>query len=1621
MGTSAGIGAERHASGAVVSSSPVRGGRREEGITIEQAAEHNLRDLDLTLGPGLVALVGVSGSGKSSLAFDTVYQEARRRFLQSLSLGTLLSGLQPARVRAIRGLSPAIAIAQDRVNRNPNSSVATAVGLHPFLRLLYARFAERRCSNCGELASVVAGEERLAFTAGLLAAQAAEVEVLAPLVQQVRGSHRHLLSLIAPATNHDDVEVDGRAWDGGPLDPERPHDITIRSGRLSPTATAAHIRDLLAEVDATGVPTLVLRLPDGLEHRLSRGQVCGRCGAKLQVLEPRDFHQAVVPSGGYTLGGLPLARLLAMPVGGARPFLAGLRLGPGAGRLMDEIDRRMAALEALGLSYVQLDRPSPSLSRGEAQRVQLAVMMANRVHDLLHVLDEPSIGLDGEQVATLMDRLAELKGPVLMVEHDPVAVAPADEVVELGPGSGPAGGRLVFQGVPAALWRAGTPSGRLFSGREPAPRRPLNALHGGSEIVVQEASLRNLAGFDCAFPVGGLTVVAGPSGAGKTTLARDVLTASLEAGRPVGCRGLEGPALRPVVVDQSPIGRNARSNPATYSGLAGRMRTLFARGSQEPGSAFSFNRPEGFCPACHGLGAIEVRLPHLPSDWVTCKACEGRRFRPETLAAMVRLHEEGPELSVADVLDLTVEEAAAQLDVDRRAGEILGALVDLGLGYLTLGQPSPSLSGGEAQRLKLARHLARARPGDLVLLDEPTSGLHPVELSRLLAVIGRLTGRGCTVIAVEHHPVVIAAADRVIRLGPGGGPDGGRLLSAGPPTPDGELQPRPRSRRRQRPPMPASIHVERASAHNLRNVTLDLPKGRLVALVGLSGSGKSSLLRDVVEAEATRRLLECLSMYERQSVREGPEAPVVAVDGLGPTMVLGPDRRLMEPRSTVGVATEVGYHVDTLLAQIGEAACPSCGGRQVRRSPAPGAAWACTACDREGPPIEPRHLSPGTYEAACLHCGGMGTIPEPRPERLIVRPDAPLCEGAMFSPGFFPTGYLCKPGSGGHAIMNALAARYGFDPRATPWREMPDPARRAFLFGDPEPLQIEMRTAVRTTRRTADWKGFFGIVAGWDRGGLYVAHVTCPACGGRRLRPEYLRVRLAGLDRHDLHTAPLVQVEQVLAGLASAAVPAPASPPVVAAVETARLRLGFLRRVSLGYLTLDRLTSTLSAGEAQRVKLAALLGGRLGGMTVIMDEPSRGLHPSEVRELAAALGALRDEGNTVLVAEHDREIVKAADHVVAMGPGAGRDGGAVVARGTPDQAAAGCPELLAPLLRDGGGLLPSRHRRPVSWLTVRGPAENNLTGADIRVPLGVLAGVCGVSGSGKSTLAVDTLGHALAPPRLTTSVAYERVDPGAHAGIEGAPPRTVVVDQARGGIVSAASFLGIGQALRQLYASSDAAAGAGLTDRDFARGCDACAGRGVVREEMGFLPAAGRPCEACDGTGARAEVRGIHVRGRTLPETEALTLDEVAAAWGDVPGVGGAIERATALGLGYLVLRQPGWSLSGGEAQRLKLVRELSRRTSGRTLYILDEPTVGQHPNDLVRLAGTLDQLVEAGHSVLVVEHHPGLLASCDWLLELGPGAGPEGGRVVAEGPPEQLAAGSTATAPYLREALGWL
>jgi len=1636
-------------------------------VRIRGASEHNLKNIDVRFGDGLTVVTGVSGSGKTSLVFDTLHHEAHRRFLDVFLYGRSGQRLAPAKVEAITGLGPTIAVGQNLLNRNPLSTLASASGLHPFFRLLYSNYGVRHCLQCGSPLSVLTEDEIVDMLVSL--SKQEHLNLYAPLLIQVQGSHSTLLKALADEFGKERLIVDGEIWDANLPDFMKTHDIEIEIGFIDNSMSANKIREVIRKTIALGAGAIRV---SGKKNKviLATTSICNVCGAGFRELEPTHFNQSCPYCKGrgckqcnqtgmhpqaasVRWESMRLPELLTLSVDEVRQLFMKVELPSTANRLRSEIQRRLDALAQVGLGYISLDRPSPSLSRGESQRVRLAISLSSRLEDMLHVLDEPTIGQHPADVARFLPAFRDLAGPVVYVEHDRTAAAEADQAIDMGPGAGKEGGAVIFTGSPADLWKVDTPTGRYFSLRNRV-MTPETRLPADQFLIIRGARQHNLKHIDVKFPIGRLTVITGVSGSGKSTLVEHVLVPTLTKRKPVGCEGIEGPKLRPVMVNQNPIGKNPRSNPATYTKLSDIIRELYAEATDLSKSHFSFNRPEGACPTCKGIRATEVKMRYLPSLWIPCADCDGQRFNEEVLAAAVEFGDQ--KLSIADFYSLPIQQIgnlvsrSSWLSPSQRktVHQILQALIDVGLGYLRLGQPSPTLSGGEAQRVKLTKYLGRNRLNNqLIILDEPTTGLHPQDLHGLLKVLDRLVRNGATIVIVEHNTDIMRAADWIIDLGPGAGPKGGKLIYAGPPEGlynvkesitgnalknEDAVHPRKPSTKTESQAT-SVISIRNARANNLKSVDVDIPKRTLTVVTGVSGSGKSSLIRNVLQTEARRRYLESLSMFERQGIRESAEAPVDAITGLGVTLTVTSHNAHLwsyipqfTRRNSVGSISELSFHVANLLASLGERKCLECGAKMERKK-----MWICPKCNTTAPIAKARHFSGAHFASSCSKCSGLGSFQASQPDKLIIHPEKPLCAGAMWSPGYWPKTYLCKD----QPIIPALGERYGFDPFKTPWNKMSKEAQNAFLFGDDETYVITYQSKslgpMKGKLRTHKWKwqGFFGKNSwlwNWDIHGTYTTTVVCPECSGTGLLPEFLAVTLQEHNIHEMSEIPLNELEELVKAIPN---PSPEIPLAETSLNIIRKRLRFLRQVGVGYLHLNRPTGTLSAGEAQRIQLASLLGSGLTSLTILIDEPSRGMHPSELEALLGALQELRNEGNTVIVVEHDLLLIRAADHVIDLGPGAGALGGEIVAKGKPDEIIKANTVTGKWLQNDTlksafqrrslQNWIWSNHRRkPHGWMEIKGARGHNLDGEDVHLPLGIFIGVCGVSGSGKSTLFIDTLGRALVRKSYSSSFAREPVEPCKHDSIENAPKRAFVVDQSRKGIRSPATFLGLTKPIQKIFADCDDAEALGLDERALSRHCSACNGRGRIRIDMGFLPDEYVECETCKGTGYRREAWEVRFKGVALPEINAMTLDEVYEVFKDEKRIMKILNIVRQVGLGYLVWNQPAYTLSGGEAQRLKIVNELYKETKNQTLYILDEPTVGLHMEDVARLVEVLNQLVDAGHTVVVVEHHPHLLANCDWLIELGPGGGPEGGSVIAEGSPEEVAEMDTPTAPYLREVL---
>ena len=1497
-----------------------------------------------------------------------------------------------------------------------------------------------------------------------------------------------------------------------------------------------------------------------------------------------------------------LPEICHLAVSDAAEFLADLDLDKTrqliAAELLKEIRGRIGFLLDVGLEYLTLDRTAPTLSGGESQRIRLAGQVGCGLVGVLYILDEPSIGLhprDNDRLLGTLTRLRDLGNTVIVVEHDEETMRASDGIIDFGPGAGTRGGELMVSGsIDDVCREKRSVTGRFLSGVDkieiPATRRPLS----GKFLKIRGATHNNLKGIDVEIPLGGFVCVTGVSGSGKSSLVNGILAPALNRdlnrglGDPGGHERIEGLEHldKMIDIDQSPIGRTPRSNPATYIKVFDEIRQLFtrlpearAKGFQE--GRFSFNVVGGRCEACEGNGSNRLEMDFLADVWVTCPVCEGRRFNRETLQILFK------GKSIAEVLNMDVQEAVDHFQNVPKARKKLQTLHDVGLDYMKLGQASPTLSGGEAQRVKLARELVKKSTGKtLYLLDEPTTGLHFADIRMLLKVLHDFADAGNTVLVVEHNLDVIKTADWVIDLGPEGGARGGHLVVAGRPeevakredsytgmalrgaldASEREALKSKSSRKgassdRGSAVLATSIRVQGAREHNLRSVDLEIPRDKMSVCCGPSGSGKSSLAMDTVYAEGQRRYVESLSSYARQFVGQMQKPKLDHIEGLSPAIAIEQKHMGHSPRSTVGTVTEIQDYLRILFARLGKPYCPDCdlaigsqtadeiidkvmahpdgtklylmapltidvgqeyeslwsemssaGYRRIRvdgrgseidavpkidrrrkhlievvvdrvtireggrgrvadsvesalslgrgvlrvgypENDVPEEKWrvvthsqhyACERCGRSFERLSPHNFSFNSALGWCPSCEGLGTQLGANPAALVTDPKLSLGEGAITMwPG--PENAEFAP------MLRAFAARAKI-PLDVPFEQLTHKQKRAVMYGVGDdwiplhPTRAKGKNAKNPPPAPTfsfQYKGLYPALeeaarlSSGFRGQLdhLVGEVDCSTCGGGRLRDDAAATRFRGQTMDEVCRMPLGELLASFENWKLTAVERKIAGELAREVKN---RLRFLTDVGLEYLTLGRGAPTLSGGEAQRIRLASQVGSGLTGVLYVLDEPTIGLHPRDNRRLLKALESLRDLGNTLLMVEHDREVVEAADQLFDFGPGAGEFGGQIVARGTPSDVAKAKGSVTGPYLAGTKGIVVPENRRVASvasmakkahakkrtdaapapsalppgggWLEVQGARHHNLRDVTVRFPLGAFTVVSGVSGSGKSSLVEDVLYNALAR-RLHRA----RVFPAPHDAIKGIERinKVIRVDQQPLGTTpnsNPATYTGVFELIRLLYAQLPEAKLRGYIARRFSFNvpggrCEKCEGNGHLKIEMHFLPDIWIECDECKGKRYNPETLAVRYKGHSIADTLDMPCGKALALFENIPKIRQALATLCDVGLDYLRLGQPAPTLSGGEAQRVKLAAELCRPDTGKTLYLLDEPTTGLHFEDLAKLLDVLNRLVDLGNTVVVIEHNLDVIKAADWVIDMGPEAGAGGGHVVAFGTPEDLVA----------------
>jgi excinuclease ABC subunit A len=1484
--------------------------------------------------------------------------------------------------------------------------------------------------------------------------------------------------------------------------------------------------------------------------------------------------------------------------------------------LRNEVVARLRYLCEVGLGYLTLDRSTRTLSGGEVQRVNLTTCLGASLVNTLFVMDEPSVGLHPRDVGRLVRVMHDLRdkgNTLLVVEHEEAIIRASDHIIDIGPGRGEYGGELVFSGAlqqmlgsagvspvgegvsrsrtlpdaskeTSALKQIRAPKESPFrrdaetNGRDArAPQSltrdyltrrksiPVPKLRRKSKasIRITGAKEHNLQNLDVEIPLGIFNCVTGVSGSGKSTLIHDVLYRHLlqakgqasdqEAG---ACKSVTGAHRigEVVMVDQSQLARTPRSTPILYLGLYDRVREMFATQPEAmaqglTASAFSFNSGSGRCERCCGTGFEKIEMQFLSDLYVRCAECEGRRFQPHVL----RVNVSGK--SIHDVLELTVSEAIqffAQIGESEKLGDKLDVLDEVGLGYLRLGQPLNTLSGGESQRLKLVRHLSdesangEASSGNLFIFDEPTTGLHFDDVAILMRLFQRLVESGNTLVVIEHNLEVIKCADWIIDLGPEAGDEGGQLVAAGTPEAVAKVEashtgrflrkvlgsgrcgdlPRtvertyqlddsefalraaeepfgesPNGARESRAlPRKNAIRIHGAREHNLKNISLDIPRDQMVVITGLSGSGKSTVAFDILFAEGQRRFLDSMSPYARQFVEQLEKPDVDLVEGVPPSVAIEQRVTRGGGKSTVATVTEVYHFLRLLFAKTGTQFCPDCDLPVEKQSVAAIVRQLETAVKR-GPlkvlaPLVKARKGFHTDVARWAERQGFDTlfvdgqllpIAQFRKLERFKEHTIDVVVGAIDAKRILKARNLVQRALDiGRGTAHLLDSKYRLTVMSTEMscpgcgRAFEELDPRLFSFNSPHGAcgecggfgEIWNRAKQTGAEDTGDSVLENELAA--ERESEWIDEeeaVPCPGCHGSRLNPIARHVRLQNYTIDNFTARSAGEALELIGKLRFRGNQKTVADDLVPEISQ---RLRFMQNVGLGYLALGRSAKTLSGGESQRIRLAAQLGSNLRGVLYVLDEPTIGLHPRDNLRLLETLTALREKGNSLVIVEHDEETMRRADHIIDLGPGAGMHGGKVVAQGTLSEIEKNKSSETGRCLKNPLCHPTRSERRSLGdveqWIEISGARANNLKDVDVRFPVGRLSVITGISGSGKSTLMrsvllpavkqglgsarVSRVGDGVSPSRTSGRAAREeslfRRDAETNARDARAPQAEISgghffetvyeVDQSPIGKTSRstpATYIKVFDEIRKLYGQLPVSRVRGYSPSRFSFNteggrCETCAGQGAIKLEMSFLPSSYVPCEDCGGRRYNAQTLEVLYNEKSIGDVMEMTIEQAATFFATNQKIARPLSLLVDTGLGYLKLGQPSPTLSGGEAQRLKLVTQLTRgvgraqnerirkmRKPKSTLYLLEEPTIGLHMADVELLLKVLHRLVDEGNTVIVIEHNVSIMGEADYIVDMGPEAGAEGGEVVVSGTPEEVAKNRVSrTASFLREVL---
>ncbi|HNW89716.1 MAG TPA: ATP-binding cassette domain-containing protein [Bacteroidales bacterium] len=1592
-------------------------------IIIENARENNLKNVSLRIPHyQLIAVTGVSGSGKTSLVYDVLCAEGKRLFYENFIGGRLTQAkLSRPKVSRIEGLFPVIAIDQNNVVRSPRSTVGTLTELYDLLRLLFARLGKSDIPNLHPYRSLFSfnlPDGYCPFCKGLGVEDRIDPSLLiGDSSKTIRGGAFVLttpnnyivysqvtMEVLDQVCRAEGFHVD-IPWQD--LTDDQKKVVLYGSTKVKVLFGKHPLESRLKWTGITAKPREedyykgILPVMEEILHRernpnimrFAASHTCEHCNGKR--LNERALS--------VKLWDEDISSFAEKSIKQIHSFFSNLQVENKGSSIVEPVReailRRTDLLMKLGAGHLSLNRNSLSLSGGEAQRIRLANQAASGLRNVLYILDEPSAGLHPSEHRNLLEVMRSLVSAgntVLLVDHDEQSIREADWIIDIGPGAGEAGGKILFNGPAETFFNE--PQAESITRKFLVEKKDLLPETARSEsstfFIAEQANKNNLQHISPHFLVNAFNVITGVSGSGKTSLVNFLLENTIR--QKTG--GTE--IFRKIIhIDASPIGRTPKSNPATYTGLSDHIRDLLAslpeskqRGYKK--GQFSFVVKGGRCESCGGAGVQQIGMHFLGNVEVVCDICEGKRFTDETLEVKYK------GLNIYNILELTVDEARVFFKGQKKITAITEILSELGLGYLKLGQPSTTLSGGEAQRVKLATELSRSASGHtLYILDEPTSGLHMADVKTLMTALKKLISKGHTLLCIEHDPAFILQSGWMVDLGPGSAIEGGKIVAEGYVN---ELINHPKSltaselrkfisrdasikRTVNRPcsieTIEAPIRLDGVETNNLKNINVSFPIDAITAVTGVSGSGKSSLTYGTLYAESQRRFLEGISSYIRQFTTKAGIPILQESQGLVPAISLQKKNSVKNPRSTIATFTGL-YDLYRLM-------------------------FSRLAKSTSG---EPRPLSTAfsfnSEEGACPVCKGLGSLTVCDADKLVTHPAKPLIAGAM--DGSKTGRFYGDPHGQYVSALLTVGKKSGID-YSIPYKELDGRAKEIAMNGCGEEIfevdwNYKRGAHEGVHKLKTNWPGFINLVETeyfrkhTDARGEAMLDlmktVECDNCHGFRLKPEMLQYMIDGLH---IGQTTAMSAEDALRWFSDdfcEIFETNLEKKAAASLqENIISRLEALQKAGLGYISTDRIVGTLSGGEFQRLQLAGLVRAPLTGVAYILDEPSFGLHPKDTRRISDLIVKLNQYGNSIIMVEHSPMLLEKSHYTIELGPGAGNKGGQLIYSGNTKALSAAEEMSSPPILRNAN---------QGKGLSIVNAYANNLQNISVEILRGNMTVITGVSGSGKTSLLDKVIFDSYSAEK---PVFCENI-----SGFENFSS-IVYIEQptlGKGHNATVGGKLGFSEIISKIFAESNESKKRGFKSSHFTNGsrdsrCPICEGMGFIQVAMDFFSDASSPCERCGGSGFRDEVLEITAGSKTIYDVLQIPFAEISGFF-EAHLQGKSKAQATSIlelvektGLGHLVCARPLKTLSTGELQRLKLVSGLLAKTGNNTLFLLDEPTGGLHPKDINNLMKLFSELIEAGNTIVCVTHEPLLIAAAAKTIELGPGGGTQGGKIVAE------------------------